>query len=251
MLASTWRTRAYAAVSIAGLLFAWTLAAHMVGREIILPGPASVGHSLAHLVAMPGFRVHLGATLVRGLVGFALSYSAGLAAGLAAGLSRPVDSMMRPLMVTIRSTPSMALILLALIWFKSDAVAIFVTFLVVFPIVAQNVTDGLRAVDPSLVQMARLFRVRPSRIVRELYIPAIVPYLAAGATAGLGLTWKVMISAEVLAGPKLGIGTQMDNARVFLNTADVLAWTVIVVIIGFLFDRVLESVVQKRLLHWQ
>lgn len=251
MRSSTCKTSLWTAASLGVLIAGWAIAARLAGREIILPGPAATLQALARLIVSGGFWAHLAATLWRGLFGFGLSYVAGLVCGLLSGLIPQFDAAFRPLLVTVRSTPSMALILLALIWFQSGAVAVFVTFLVVFPIVTQNVTDGIRSIDPALAEMARVYRVKPSRVVRDLYIPSIIPYLAAGATAGLGLTWKVMISAEVLAGPNLGIGTRMDNARIFLNTAEVFAWTGIVIILGLFFDRVLDALVQKKLLYWK
>lgn len=251
MRGSTFKTSAWTVAALLVLVAGWGVAARIVGKEIILPGPAATMRALGSLVATSGFWLHLGATLWRGLVGFGLSYLAGLAVGLLSGLIARFDAVFRPLLVTMRSTPSMALILLALIWFRSGAVAVFVTFLMVFPIVTQNVSDGIRNLDPSLAEMARVYRVKRARALRELYIPSIVPYLAAGATAGLGLTWKVMISAEVLAGPALGIGTRMDNARVFLNTPEVFAWTAVVILLGLFFDRALDVLVQKKLLHWK
>lgn len=235
---------------LVGLLL-WTAAAAAVGREVILPGPAAVLRVLGRLLASRPTWVHFGATLLRGAIAFSLSYLAGLLVGLLCGVSRGMDLFFRPFLVGIRSTPSIAIILLALIWFRPDLVAVFVTFLVVFPIVVQNVTDGIRSIDPALVEMARVYRLRRWRIYRRLYLPAILPYLAAGAASGLGLTWKVMISAEVLAGPRWGMGAMMDRARVFLATPEVFAWTVLVVGIGLLCDRVIETLVRRRFFGWE
>ncbi len=251
MPGSTWRNKLPAGVALAFLLGIWILAARLVGKEIILPGPVSVLRALARLAAGREFWTHLSATLLRGLIGFILSYLAGVAVGVAAGLSGAFDLGFRPFLVAARSTPSMALILLALLWFRSDVVAVIVTWLMVFPLVTQNVLDGIKGLDPSLLEMARLFRVPRLRILRQLYLPAILPALAAAATAGLGLTWKVMISAEVLAAPRWGVGTRMDNARIFLNTPEVLAWTAVVVLIGLFCDRTLDAAVRRRLLPWK
>lgn len=237
--------------SVLGLLLLWEGVSYWIGKEIILPRPLSTAAILCQLVGSHEFWSHLKATLLRGLTGFAVSYLTGLFIGLISGVSRPFNIFFRPLLVAIRSTPSMALILMALIWFKSDLVTIFVIFLVVFPIVTQNVIEGISQIDGSLLEMARIYKVRPVRVFTELYLPAILPYLAAGAAAGLGLAWKVTVAAEVLAAPPRGIGTQMDNARIFLNTAEVFAWTLVLIGIGFLFDRALEMVIQRKLLYWK
>jgi NitT/TauT family transport system permease protein len=145
----------------------------------------------------------------------------------------------------------MALILLALIWFPAETVTLFVTFLVVFPLITQNVTEGMGQVDPELKEMARLYQVPFPTVLRRMYLPAILPYLATGAAAGLGLTWKVMIAAEVLAYPKFGIGARMDTARTYLETPEVFAWTIVVIAISFFFDRLLQQLIRKKLLYWE
>lgn len=255
MRTSTSRIRAprwlLTVLALAAMAGVWAIAAGAVGKAIILPGPQATVQVLINLLGRADFWRHLGATMVRGLGGFILSYLAGTAVGMAIGLGDTFDTLFRPLLVTVRSTPVMALILLALIWFRSGMVAVFVTFLAVFPIVAQNIGDGIRNVDRQLVEMARVYRVSPVRTLTGLYVPAVLPYMAAAATAGLGLTWKVMISAEVLASPRWGIGTRMEEARVFLNTPEMFAWTVVVILIGFLFDQVLDAVVKKKLLFWK
>jgi len=232
-------------LSLLGLVLLWFVAAAVTGKEIILPGPAATFRALKNLLAGAVFWRSLGATLWRGLTGFGLSYLAGLVLGLLSGLSRPFSLIFRPLLVTMRSTPSASWILLALIWFRADLVAVFVTFLMVFPLVTQNVMDGVKNIDPQLVEMARIYQVKPWRIFRELYLPAIIPYLATAAASGLVLTWKVTVMAEVMAAPALGIGARMDAARIFLQTPEVFAWTLVVVLLGLLFDRVLENLVEK------
>lgn len=251
MQASTGRSSPLLAFSLLVGILLWTAAAAAVGREVILPGPAVVLHVLGRLLASRATWIHFGATLIRGLLAFCLSYLAGLLVGLVCGLSRSADLFFRPFLVGVRSTPTIAIILLALIWFRADLVTVFVTFLVVFPIVAQNVADGIRSIDPALVEMARVYRIRRWRLYRRLYLPAILPHLVAGATSGLGLTWKVMISAEVLAAPRWGVGTMMDRARVFLATPEVFAWTVLVVAVGLFFDRALETVARRRFFGWE
>ncbi|HEY8345450.1 MAG TPA: ABC transporter permease subunit [Bacillota bacterium] len=233
------------------VFFLWKLAALRIGKELILPAPERVFAVLLNLVQTPEFWRHFFATLRRGIVGFLFSYFAGVTFGLCAGLNSYFNQIFRPVLVTMRSTPSMSFILLALIWFKSDAVAIFVTFFVVFPLVTQNVLEGINQVDPALLEMAEIFRVKPGRILWKLYLPAILPFLVAGAAAGLGITWKVMIAAEVMAVPRWGIGTRMDTARIFLNTSEVFAWTAVVVSLGYLFDRALAYITKNLTLPWR
>jgi len=251
MLGSTYRNKVIALGSLFTFLLGWHGAAVLVGKEIILPTPAVTFRCLFQLIISGGFWSHLAATLSRGLVGFALSYLVGLIVGLLSGLSRNFKAFFHLWLTLIRSTPTIALILLALIWFPSDYVTLFVTFLVVFPIITQNVTEGINQVDPDLKEMARLYQVPFQTVLHRMYLPAILPYLATGAAAGLGLTWKVMIAAEAIAYTRFGIGARMDTARTYLETPEVFAWTIVVIAISLFFDRILQRIIEKHLLFWE
>ncbi|NLY91589.1 MAG: ABC transporter permease subunit [Firmicutes bacterium] len=248
---STCRNRVITVASFLTLLLGWHGAAALIGKEIILPNPAATLQRLVQLMISGGFWSHLAATLSRGLMGFTLSYLAGLIVGLLSGINRNFKDFFHLWLTVIRSTPTMALILLALIWFQAETVTLFVTFLVVFPLITQNVAEGISQINPDLKEMARLYRVPFPTVLLRMYLPAILPYLATGAAAGLGLTWKVIIAAEILAYPKLGIGARMDTARTYLETPEVFAWTVVVIAISLFFDRILQHLIRKQLLYWE
>jgi NitT/TauT family transport system permease protein len=162
-----------------------------------------------------------------------------------------IAAFFRPFIILMRSTPVMSVIILALIWFKRDNVPIFVTFLMAFPIVVQNIIEGIQSIDGDLMEMVTTYRVSLRRRYTYLILPSLAPYLAAGISAGLGITWKVLIAAEVLAYPTWGIGAQMDTARVYLQTDKVFAWTLIVVVLGLVFDYLLDFVLKKPFRAWK
>lgn len=229
------------------LLLVWQLAAQTLKLPLIMPSPVATGQRLAELLLTSDFWLHLGTSLVRGLLGFALSWLAGVVVGFFSGLFPLAEAFFRPLMVLIRSAPTMSFILLALIWFKSGWVPIFVIFMVAFPMIAQNVAEGIRNVDQSLVEMVQVFQVSRWRKLTALYFPSVWPYLAAGMVAALGITWKVLIAAEVFSYPQWGIGPQMDTARIYLDTDKVFAWSVLVIAIGLGFEALLGSIQLKYL----
>jgi len=128
---------------------------------------------------------------------------------------------------------------------------VFVTFLMVFPIIVQNFIEGMKSIDQDLLEMADIYRIRSWRRIVYLYLPSLAPFLAAGVSNGLGIAWKVIIAAEVLSYPALGIGTQMDTARVYLQTDKVFAWTIVVVLLGLCFDYLLDSLIKKLFTRWK
>ncbi len=234
-------------VMIAG----WRIAAAIIKQPLILPTPEETIIQLRHLVVTVDFWLHLWATLRRGLTGFGLSLIAGIVIGMLAGRDSKAEAFFRPFIILVRSTPVVSLIVLALIWLKRDSVAIFVTFLIAFPIVVQNVIEGVHNFDPELQQMLMMYRVKTKRVFTHFYLPSLAPFLAAGISSGLGIIWKVLVAAEVLAYPALGIGTQLDTARVYLQTDKVFAWTVVVMVIGLLFDYGLDLLLKKPFRVWK
>lgn len=202
------------------------------------------------ILVSPGFGVAVAATVVRGLLGFGLSVVAGVGLGAAAGLSRTLFRMLEPGMAVVRAVPVISVILLALIWFTSDAVPVFVCVLMTTPVLYGNVVAGIRAIDPDLVVMARVYRVSPVKIARDIYLPSILPHMVAGFSVSLGLTWKVVVAAEVLSQPLHAVGSNLQEAKVALETASVLAWTVVAVLLSGLSEGLLRHV-ERKLTVWR
>jgi len=105
-------------------------------------------------------------------------------------------------------------------------------------------------VDRQLLEMARLYRVKGWRIVLELYLPSILPFIVAGASTAMAITWKVIVAAEILSQPPLGIGTQMQDARIYLNTARIFAWTAVIIGVSFVFESLMRAA-ENRLKAWR
>ena len=223
------------------IVVAWAAAARGIGAVIILPGP---GHTIVALwseMTDVGFYGHLIATVIRTMVGFALAFVVGLVWGLLSGSSTAAGAVLVPTLVLIRSTPVIAIILLALIWFRASLAPVFVTWLMVVPVVVENVTAGTRAASGSLREMATVYRVPRSRRIRELTLPALRPYLFASAHAGLGMAYKVTVAAEVIVQPRNALGGAMQEARFYLDTPRILALTLAVIAVSALTEWLLRA----------
>jgi len=227
----------------------WQLGSLAFGSPIILPSPAETAAGLVKLLVSIGFWQAVGATLFRGLAGFLLSCLCGTLIGGLAGYSRTARSFVSPFLTVIRSTPVMSVILLALIWFHTDEVPVFVGFLMGFPIICGNIVEGVQAVDRTLLEMARAYRVPPLRVVTGIHLPSVFPYFIAGVSTALGITWKVVVAAEVLSQPVHAIGTGLALAKYRLDTAEVFAWTVVAILLSGASDALLLLV--DRRIPWR
>ncbi len=244
------RNRLITLVSVIVLLLIWKGVSMVMRSSLLLPSPEETFITLMTLFTRHDFLPGLGSTIGRGLVGFTLAFITGLWLGIWAGARSSVHAAVKPLLVTIRSTPVISFILLALIWFRVDQVPVFIAFLTMFPIFCVNIIDGIRYVDKEVIEMARIYKVSRRRITREIYIPAIMPYLLSGASNAMGFGWRAVIIGEVLSQPRYGIGTFMQHSQTYLLVSELIAWTVIAVLVSYFFEMSIRMA-EKKLIRWR
>lgn len=226
-------------------LAAWQLASMAVDSRIVLVGPAEVACRLAELVCQGDFWVSMGLSLGRVATGFGLAVVAGVALAAWASRSRVVEGLLAPLVGAVKATPVASFVVLLLMWVSSRRLSVAVSFLMAFPILYTNVLAGVRQTDPALLEMADVFGVSGWARVRTVYAAQVVPYLRAGLSLAMGLSWKSGIAAEVIGLPAPSIGIHLYDAKVYLDTPDLLAWTVVIVALSVGLEALLG-----RLLDW-
>lgn len=222
------------------LLILWKIGSLYMGSPVILPSPGETFYALAGIITEPHSYRILGDTLLRGTVGFILALVLGVAVGIPMGLSPAFRRITQPGLVVIRSTPVISVILLALIWFTSGNVPVFVAFLMIFPVICSSVSGGIENVDKALLEMASVYKMERLTVFRWIYLPSIGSFLYPGLETASGLTWKVVIAAEVLSRPIHAIGTSMQESKIYLETASVFAWTIAALVLSGLFSFAVE-----------
>jgi len=236
--------------SVICMLIVWKILSLHFDSDFVLPSPEKTLITTLTLFGDGRFLGIVGTTVARGLIGFIISVVLGIGTGILTGLNPYADAFLRPVLVTIRSIPVISIILLALIWFNPGSVPVFIGMLTMFPFITTNVSDGIRSIDRELVVMATFYKVSRERIVRELYIPAIMPFIVSGASSALGIGWRAIIIGEVLSQPVYGIGTMMQNAQTFLNIDAVIAWTIVAVLISYAFEKMIRWL-EHKLVVWR
>ena len=178
-------------------------------------------------------------TLLRVLAGYALGVTGGAALAALTARSRILDAVLRPLQGIVKATPVTSFILLALLWLSSGLVPVCISFLMVLPIVWMNLHEALAGVDPQLLEMAAAFhlpwRTRFSRIT----VPSVKPQFLAACTTSLGFAWKSGVAAEIIALPKRSVGSALYLSKLTLETADLFAWTLLVILLSMLLEGLL------------
>ena len=213
--------------AVALALALWQLLAMAVGQQLLVPTPLSVVQRLGTIWF----------TFRKIVAGFLLGLGFGLGFGALAGRFPLFEILFRPWAVMIKSIPVASFIIICLIWMSSARLSIFISFLMVLPIIYSNVLQSIHSVDRQMLEAVKVFRLSWPKRVLYLWLPQLKPYLLSACGVSLGISWKAGIAAEIIGIPAGSIGRMFYDAKVYFNTVDLFAWTVIVVVISVLFEK--------------
>lgn len=232
------------AVAAAGAVAAfwlavWALAAALVAQPLILPGPGAVALALLRLVCDGDTWAILAGSGARILGGLALAAVCG---GVLAGVSvrsRTFSRLVAPALSFVKATPVACVVVLLLIWLGSARVSIAAVFLMALPGVYFSLVEGLTQADKPLEQMFRLHGVRGWRLFCAHTWREVLPFALSCARAVIGMSWKAGVAAELIGMVAGTVGERIYQAKLLIETADLLAWTVLVVAASWACERVL------------
>ena len=223
------------------LITIWIFLARIIDNELIVPTIKTTFISMAEIIKDPGFFNIVIYTILRTLLGFLISLILAINLGVLSSVSKMVHSLMEPILKLLNSIPTIAIILLALIWLNNEFVPMFVGFLMVFPILFETVLKSILNIDKDIIQMAYLYKVSKMGIIKNIYIPNILYNLTGIFNSALGINLKMVIGGEVLSQPKYAIGSSLQLERIYLNTPGVFAWIIIIILISIIFDYIIKA----------
>ena len=228
------------------IFLVWGLYATYINAELILPSPAAVIKKMILLSGTQKLYINLAATTGRVFVSFFIAVLFGTGTGILSSLSVFAKSFLQFPISVIRTTPVVALILLALFWFNSSSVPVFVSVLMAFPVVHSAVEKGLSENASSetekLLSMAKLYNFNKKQIYKYILLPGCRPAFLSGLESCFGLCWKVTVAGEVLSLPRNACGSLLQKSQVHLETDSVMAITIILVLLSFLFQNLLRLI---------
>ncbi|MEQ8448858.1 MAG: ABC transporter permease [Nitratireductor sp.] len=217
----------------------------------VFPGPITAIIEASGRLSADTVGEHMAWSLFRVFSGFAIGVAAGIAVGVLAGWYRWFGLIARPLIELLRPIPPLAWIPLAIIWFGlGEPSKFFIIFLGAFFPVVTATYHGVTNVDPILVRAARTFSVRGWSLLARIVLPAAAPDLATGIRIGWGLSFGVLVAAELIAADR-GLGYMIMNER---NTGGSVSVIIVgILLIGFLnllTDAVIGSAIQRWIGRW-
>ena len=229
-------------------LLIWYAVSAIIAAPLILPFPHLVIKRLFELAVTAVFWKAFAFTFLRVIISFLISLLLGFFLGLLAADSKAFAAFIDFPIELIRATPVIALILPALFWFTSNVVPVFVSVLLCLPIVITSSQKGFEKTPENIEKLYKAASRGFTGFKAFLYIrfPSATPALLSGAESAFGLSWKVVAAGEVLSIPHHAIGSVMQLAQIHLETCDVMAVTLALVLVSWLLQTAFRKISSKN-----
>ena len=229
----------------------WALISFRINNELLFPTPKEVLLSLDSLVKTVDFWKTTLLSLLRIVLGIIISLALGTLLAMVTEKSQIINALLSPVLVIVKATPVASFIILALLWINRNTLPLYITALIVVPIVWSNVSEGIRSVDKDLLDVSKIYRFSLSQRIGRLYVPSVMPFFVAACKSSLGMAWKAGISAEVLSTPQHAIGTELYFSKTYLETSTLFAWTVVIILLSVIIEKLFVFGLLKLARKWR
>ena len=216
-----------------------------MGGSLLVASPFETVKTLFSLVQTAEFWRAVGYSFAKIASGFFLALLAGVLCAVLASAFGVVRALLNPVLRLIKAVPVASFIILALFWLSSSKnLSVLISFLMVLPVIYTNVLQGIEATDRELLEMASVFRISVGKRIRYIYIPAVMPYFVSACSVGLGFCFKSGIAAEIIGLPANSIGERLYEAKLYLLTEELFAWTAVIVLVSVVFEKAVMLLVK-------
>ncbi len=231
--------------AIAFWIAVWEAVALRIGSELIIATPIKVAQVFFEMIFKADTWRSLGFSLVRISSGFALAFVLGSVLAAVSSRLQAVKILLSPITSAIKSTPVASFVILAIIWFGSKNLSVFISFLMVFPVIYLNILKGIESVDKELLEMAKVFNISLGRRIMYIYMPSLMPFVISACSVALGLCWKSGVAAEVIGISSGSIGERLYRAKLYFETGELLAWTAAIILISTAFEKLIMLILKR------
>ena len=236
-------------IAVVFTLILWQIASMVLDKEILLVSPIKVIIQLSELIFLKDFWKAVIFSLSHIILGYSIALLVGTLMAMAASRFYWVEVLLWPIMTVIKSTPVASFIILCLIWLSSKSLPIFISFLMVLPVIYTSMYQGIKSTDKKLLEMADIFNLSFLKRVKYIYLPELKPYILSSCSVSLGLCWKAGIAAEVIGIPEGSIGEMLYQAKLYLNSKELFAWTAVIILLSIAFEKLFLGCLKWFYLH--
>lgn len=234
---STNKSRLYRILAVLFALAVWQIASLMVANELLLASPLQVIVRFSGLIFEKDFLVCVFNSLLRMSIGFISAFVLGILFAVLSGRFKVMEYLLWPFVITIKSVPVASFIILFLIWMDFTQLTVFIAFLIAFPVIYNNLLQGIKSTDKNLIEVAVLYKIPFGRRLLYMYLPGIKPFLLSACAIGVGMAWKAGVASEVIGKIENSIGGKLYESKIYLENADLCAWTVIIILLSLITEK--------------
>jgi len=224
-------------IAVICALLLWQLAAVMIDSNIVLVGPLEVLKRLFEVCREADFWARVWFSLRHIAGGFVFAFICGILLASLAGRFGWVENALWPLLVTVRTVPVASFVVVCLMWLSSDKLPVFISFLIVLPVIYGNTLEGIKNTDRSMLELAEVFKMPVYKRILYIRLPQLKPFLMSACSTALGMAWKAGVAAEIIGTPDGSLGRELYLAKIYLDTDDLFCWTLVIVIVSVLFEK--------------
>lgn len=233
-----WKNCMQALTAILFLLAVWGLVYCCVGNELLVPAFSDCLKECGKLFASALFWQGVFKTLLRVFAAFIISFLFALIFALVAYLLPSFRHFFVYIVVVLRTIPTLAVLLILLLWWGAGIAPVAVAFLSLFPLLYTGILAALLGVDNDLIEMSHVYGVSFKKQLLQLYFPVASPYVIREGSAALSFALKLVVSAEVLADTVKSLGGMMQDAKAYLDIPLLFALVLVTLVLGLLLEGV-------------
>lgn len=242
MTQSSLKNKKYLVIASIIILLIWQSVAIIINNRLLMPSFFDVIENLYNLICEVNFMKLIVSSIIRCIESFILSLFISIVLAICSYYSKFIYNLLYPIILFIKAIPTMAFIVLILIWTSKEFAPIIIGIVISFPIFYDVILNTLLNINKDLIQMCKVYEISNIDRINAIIIPSIIIELKKVINSTLALIFKVVISGEVYAQPKYGIGSMIQLEKMQLNTAAVIAWMIIITVIVYGFDFILEKI---------
>lgn len=233
-------------LSVLAAFGVWWLAAALIGNSL-LATPYETLERLFKIIAEDDFFSVILKTFFRIAVGLFSGIAVGTVFAVLAARFKFFEIFLWPYTVTVKSIPVASFTVVALILLTSSKLVSFVSFLMVAPVVYTNLLDGINSLDIKMLELAKVYKMPALKRFRYIRLPALKPFILSALKISIGLSWKSGVAAELIGIPSGTVGEKLYFSKVYFDTAELFAWTLVVVLLSLAFEKLFILAVRKIL----
>ena len=237
---TTWRI-----ISVVIIFLIWQIAAQIIKSNIIVPSPIDVIVRICSLITTKKILIAIIFSVLRIIIAFVLSFLLGSLLAYIAYKNQIIKILLEPFMWCAKTIPVAAVVIVLLLFFRPNGLAIFISLIVTLPIFYHNILTGLENLPANLKDLNTIYKIKFTKRLRMIIIPNVYSYLSSACALTTSIAWKSAVAAEIIGIPNNSIGKLMYYSKISLDTTSLIGYVVIIVVLSTIFSKVTTKIFDK------